>query len=169
MAYDKKHVQRVAAELEAMGYKLYDERVAVVRDKTLDQTESGLWIPEEAREKQIAGTVVMVGEAVTSGIAVLDRVTFTKYNPVLMELKLLDGSIALEVMHAMDIYIGWRDLDAPGAELPRPSLGGGSRAGEMPEPHVPGIRTQPQTEGGIGVESTSRVWDRASATKRQGG
>lgn len=97
----------VAAMLLAQGFLLLDDRVAVIRDPEAEEI-SGIIIPEQARNKPIRGTVVMVGEAVVSDVTVGDRVAFTKYRPTRFQLPLMDGkNVQVEVMHVADVYIRW--------------------------------------------------------------
>lgn len=54
------------------------DRMIILADKEADKTESGLFIPDEAKEKTQMGKVVEVGSAVVD-CAVGDRVLFGKY------------------------------------------------------------------------------------------
>ena len=68
------------------NFKCLDDRVLVKRDNTESQTESGLFIPEEARSPSQKGTVIAVGDGRlfdngTVGsmrVSVGDRVLFNK-------------------------------------------------------------------------------------------
>jgi chaperonin GroES len=101
----------VAAQLQAEGFLALEERVGVIRDPAPDRTEGGLYLPDQSKNKPILGTVVMVGEGVTSDIRVGDRVSFTKYRPTRFELPLVNGDkVQVEVMHVADIYIRWGRL-----------------------------------------------------------
>lgn len=118
---DRSEVQKLAARLIAAGVVLYGDRVGVIRDPEEEQTKSGIILPETARQKPIRGRVVAVGlgcdpgdrEDPVAGMSVGDRVTFTKYNPVLHEIEMNDGQepefVLIEVMHSSDLYFGWRD------------------------------------------------------------
>ena len=116
----KEHRQeciRIAAELKAMGYKCRGERVVVVRDPAAEKI-GRIHVPDAGKRKPIRGTLVALGTLIRAedlehdlhGVAVLDRCAYTKYNPILIEIPDSDGRMMeLEVMHASDIYVTWKD------------------------------------------------------------
>ncbi|SFZ98388.1 Heat shock protein 60 family co-chaperone GroES [hydrothermal vent metagenome] len=56
-------------------------RVLVEREEQTNQTASGLYIPETAKEKPLEGKVVAVGpEAIEDGINVGDTVVFANFS-----------------------------------------------------------------------------------------
>ena len=100
----------VSAYIKASDMKVYNDRVAIMRDPEDEMTKGGLYIPEEGKKKHLRGTIVGVGKGVDPdlGYAVGDMVMFTKYNPILFSITLPDGRDAnLELMHSSDLYIGW--------------------------------------------------------------
>lgn len=111
----------LGARLIANGVVLYGDRVGVIRDEEEEATRSGIIIPDQARKRPIRGRIVIVGLGCdpgdatdpVAGMAYGDRVSFTKYNPVLHEVVLNDGgepsTIEIEVMHISDLYLAWRD------------------------------------------------------------
>jgi co-chaperonin GroES (HSP10) len=113
---DEKDHMRIAAEFAHLQYKLFRNRVGVIRD---DETEQiGSIILSDGIKKQ-SGTVVLVGEGVKSdpeltGVRIGDRILFNKYEPLLVSLPLIDGTEQpVVVMHAADLYVGWVE---PGLE-----------------------------------------------------
>jgi len=104
----------VAAYIKAAGMVVYNSRIAVIRDPEDEMTKGGLYIPEEGKRKHLRGTVVGIGLGVEggediAGYRVLDKVMFTKYNPIQFTIVLPDGrDVHLELMHVSDLYIGWR-------------------------------------------------------------
>jgi len=117
----REDIKKIGARLIASGVILYGDRVGVIRDPEEEQTKSGIIIPDEARRKPIRGRVVVVGQGCNpgdaedpvAGMTIGDRVTFTKYNPIIMEVDLNDGDepdpVLIEVMHSSDLYLAWRD------------------------------------------------------------
>lgn len=113
--------RNLGARLVANGVVLYGDRVGVVRDEEEEATRSGIIIPDQARRKPIRGRIVIVGlgcdpedgEDPIAGMSYGDRVSFTKYNPVLHEVELNDGGepkdVQIEIMHVSDLYLAWRD------------------------------------------------------------
>ena len=109
----------VAAELAAMKYRFPFDRIILLRDDPIGKSAGGIILPDTAKRKPVKGTIVALGEnlhgdsefqsdaALNLGqIAVLDRILFTKYNPMLVELLDSKGTIMeLDVMHPMDIYV----------------------------------------------------------------
>ncbi len=118
---DRDAVKKIGARLVAAGVLLYGDRVGVIRDPEQETTKSGIYIPDQARTKPIRGRVVVVGQGCDpmdaedpiAGMAIGDRVTFTKYNTIVMEVVLNDGEepdpVVIEVMHSSDLYLAWRD------------------------------------------------------------
>lgn len=113
---NRKEAMDVAAQLEAQGFILYGPRVAVIRDPEAEKI-GNIFVPEQAKNKPLRGTVVMVGvgaqtdeEGNPTGLQVGDRVTFSKYFNTLFELPLVDGKtqVYVEVVSINDVYIGWR-------------------------------------------------------------
>jgi co-chaperonin GroES (HSP10) len=104
---------RIAAELEAMKYRFHHQRVIVLRDEPIKETKAGIILPKQAEVKKERGTVIALGAGVSEDdglgdLDVLDRIVFTKYNPVLIKLLDSDGKeMVLEVMHTADIYVSW--------------------------------------------------------------
>lgn len=118
---ERDEARALAARMIAAGVVLYGDRVGVIRDPEDEATKSGIILPETARTKPIRGRIVTVGMGCdpgdpndpVAGMVVGDRVTFTKYNPVLHEIALNDGDepdrVQIEVMHSSDLYFAWRD------------------------------------------------------------
>lgn len=104
----------VAAYIKASGMVVYNARIAIIRDPEDEVSTGGIIIPEEAKRKHLRGTVVGIGLGVDvdgdiAGYRVLDKVMFTKYNPILFGIDLPDGrEVKLELMHVSDLYLGWR-------------------------------------------------------------
>jgi co-chaperonin GroES (HSP10) len=110
-------VRDVIAGIIATGVIIYGPRIAVIRDPEEEVSKGGIILPEQARRKEPRGTVVAIGLGVdrdeddpVAGMAVGDRVMYTKYNPILFNITLPNGQEAgLELMHVSDLYIGWRE------------------------------------------------------------
>ena len=108
----RKECMDVAAQIEAQQFTLYGPRIAVIRDPA-DEMIGSIIVPDEAKIKPIRGTIVMVGSSTEDfelgWFQIGDRVTFTKYRNTLFDLPLINGDrVYVEVIHANDIYIGWR-------------------------------------------------------------
>lgn len=114
-------IKKVGARLIAAGVILYGDRVGVIRDPEEEKSKGGIILPDQARTKPIRGRVVVVGQGCdpadaedpVAGMCIGDRVTFTKYNTIIMEVVLSDGEepdpVNIEVMHSSDLYLAWRD------------------------------------------------------------
>lgn len=107
----RKEAMDAAAQLEAEGFIMYEERIGVIRDPEQEKIGS-LYVPDQARNRPLRGTVVMIGAGVSEefGIYVGDRITFSKYFNILFDLPLMNGedTVYVEVVHVSDLYIGWR-------------------------------------------------------------
>ena len=106
----------VAAQLEAQGFILMGEKVAVIRDPDQERTAGGIIIPDGSATKPLRGTVVAVGAGCVTddgdpiGVRVGDRVTFTKYRGTVHQLPLVNGDdvVHVESVHVGDIFFVWR-------------------------------------------------------------
>jgi chaperonin GroES len=140
----------IAAKMEAQGFQLIGERIAVIRDEAETRTKSGIYLSEAETLRPIRGTIVAVGDlaAQDGSFRVGDRITFEKYRGILHELPLFDGTKQeVEVFSSSSVYFIWRHDDPAQeqAELPLPSAGGGPTIQVDPvilrqfgvEPHVP--------------------------------
>ena len=67
-----------------IGIKPIGEVVLLAMENAPEKTESGLLLPEEAREKMNVGLVEAVGPEV-EGVAVGDRVIYRQYSGTKME------------------------------------------------------------------------------------
>lgn len=109
----EQHILNVVAYINKSGIVFYNSRVAVIRDEEDSVSKGGIIIPDLAKRKTLRGTVVGVGLGVDAdgiaGYEILDKVMFTKYNPIEFMLPLPNGEEArIELMHISDLYIGWR-------------------------------------------------------------
>ncbi len=63
-----------------MSFTPLGNRVLIQREEQTNQTASGLYIPDSAKEKPLNGKVIAVGkEAIEAGINEGDTVVFPKY------------------------------------------------------------------------------------------
>jgi len=63
-----------------MSFQPLGNRVLIEREEQTNQTASGLYIPDSAKEKPFEGKVVAVGkDAIEAGLVEGDRVLFPKY------------------------------------------------------------------------------------------
>ncbi len=63
-----------------MSFTPLGNRVLIEREEQTNQTASGLYIPDSAKEKPLEGKVIAVGkEAIEAGINEGDVVVFPKY------------------------------------------------------------------------------------------
>ncbi len=63
-----------------MSFKPLGNRVLIEREEQTNQTASGLYIPDSAKEKPLNGKVIAVGkDAIEAGISEGDTVVFQKY------------------------------------------------------------------------------------------
>jgi chaperonin GroES len=67
-----------------MQIRTIGERALIVPDEAITQTESGLYIPEDAVQKPVTGRVYAIGGQVEE-LFVGDRVIFSKYGSVELE------------------------------------------------------------------------------------
>lgn len=108
----------IAAEMEAMGYALYGDKVAVIRDEAPSQIGS-IIIPDDAIRAPLSGTLVLMGRGIQAdqrtkgldskyyGLELADWLTFSKYDGTIHTLGLAGGrSVTIEVMHGYDVYVG---------------------------------------------------------------
>ncbi len=64
-----------------MAFEPLKDRLLVERKKESNQTASGLYIPDSAKEKPLEGTVIAVGpEAKEDGINIGDKVVFANFS-----------------------------------------------------------------------------------------
>lgn len=64
------------------------DRVVAVREKAPTQTASGLYLPDNAKEKPVMATVVAIGPDVT-GIALKDKIIYKEYTTTELQ---IDGT-----------------------------------------------------------------------------
>jgi len=63
-----------------MAFEPLKDRLLVLRQEQANQTASGLYIPDAAKEKPLEGKVIAVGpDAKEDGISVDDTVVFANY------------------------------------------------------------------------------------------
>ena len=63
-----------------MAFQPLKDRLLVLREEQANQTASGLYIPDTAKEKPLEGKVIAVGpDAIEDGINVDDTVVFANY------------------------------------------------------------------------------------------
>ena len=63
-----------------MSFKPLGNRVLIKREEQTNQTASGLYIPDSAKEKPLNGKAIAVGkDAIEAGINEGDTVVFPKY------------------------------------------------------------------------------------------
>ena len=63
-----------------MSFQPLGNRVLILREEQTNQTASGLYIPDSAKEKPLNGKVIAVGKnAMEAGINEGDTVVFPKY------------------------------------------------------------------------------------------
>ncbi|MEA1879710.1 MAG: co-chaperone GroES [Campylobacterota bacterium] len=64
-----------------MAFEPLKDRLLVIREEQKNQTASGLYIPDSAKEKPLEGKVTAVGpEAIEDGINVGDTVVFANFS-----------------------------------------------------------------------------------------
>lgn len=84
-----------------MSFKPLGNRVLIEREEQSNQTASGLYIPDSAKEKPLNGKVIAVGkEAIEAGINEGDTVVFGKSTGTELT---IDGNEYL-IMSSDDIY-----------------------------------------------------------------
>ncbi|CAA6809756.1 MAG: Heat shock protein 60 family co-chaperone GroES [uncultured Sulfurovum sp.] len=84
-----------------MSFTPLGNRVLIAREEQTNQTASGLYIPDSAKEKPLEGKVVAVGkEAIEIGINEGDTVVFPKYGGTEIT---VDGTEYL-IMSSDDIF-----------------------------------------------------------------
>jgi len=84
-----------------MSFTPLGNRVLIAREEQTNQTASGLYIPDSAKEKPLEGKVIAVGkEAIEAGINEGDTVVFPKYGGTEIT---VDGTEYL-IMSSEDIF-----------------------------------------------------------------
>jgi chaperonin GroES len=84
-----------------MSFKPLGNRVLIEREEQTNQTSTGLYIPDSAKEKPLNGKVIAVGkEAIEAGINEGDTVVFGKFTGTELT---IDGNEYL-IMSSDDIY-----------------------------------------------------------------
>ena len=84
-----------------MSFMPLGKRVLIEREEQTNQTASGLYIPDSAKEKPLEGKVIAVGkEAMEDGINEGDTVVFPKYGGTEIT---VDGTEYL-IMSSEDIF-----------------------------------------------------------------
>ena len=84
-----------------MSFTPLGNRVLIEREEQTNQTASGLYIPDSAKEKPLEGKVIAVGkEAMEAGISEGDTVVFPKYGGTEIT---VDGTEYL-IMSSDDIF-----------------------------------------------------------------
>jgi chaperonin GroES len=84
-----------------MTFKPLGNRVLIEREEQTNQTSTGLYIPDSAKEKPFNGKVIAVGkEAIEAGINEGDTVVFGKFTGTELT---IDGNEYL-IMSSDDIY-----------------------------------------------------------------
>ncbi len=84
-----------------MSFTPLGNRVLIEREEQTNQTASGLYIPDSAKEKPLEGKVIAVGkEAIEAGINEGDTVVFPKYGGTEIT---VDGTEYL-IMSSEDIF-----------------------------------------------------------------
>jgi len=64
-----------------MAFEPLKDRLLVIREEQSNQTASGLYIPDTAKEKPLEGKVTAVGpDAIVDGINVGDTVVFANFS-----------------------------------------------------------------------------------------
>jgi len=64
-----------------MAFEPLKDRVLVLREEQSNQTASGIYIPDTAKEKPLEGKVIAVGpDAIEDGINVSDIVVFANFS-----------------------------------------------------------------------------------------
>lgn len=115
-ALTRERTLAIAAQMEALGYILRENRVAVIRDE--GDTQIGrIIIPDASTEKPLSGVLVAIGTGIQqdmiekgtasryAGLALGDWLTFSKYDGTKFRIPLMDGeTIDVEVLHGFDIY-----------------------------------------------------------------
>jgi co-chaperonin GroES (HSP10) len=107
----------VARQTETMGYRFMGPRIVIMRDP-MDTKVGSIYLPQTGQREKRSGTIVAVGLGMSfdakedsQAQAVLDtvrpgqKVLFTKYEAVQMNLKLLEKSVTLDFLHWKDIYV----------------------------------------------------------------
>jgi len=114
-------VLQKAAEIEALGYKLFPgfdgrQRIAVIQDEAPETYgESKIIIPDGAVKPPSEGYVVQLSSyrpevPPPDTLIVGARVAFTYYNRTEVGLSMRDGSIlAVCMLHWSDLYWGWME------------------------------------------------------------
>jgi co-chaperonin GroES (HSP10) len=101
---------------------LHGNRVAVAREKRVNITKGGLYIPETAVNTNSYGAVVLVGDEVVKDILVGDQTYVPKYGGVVVKQRIAGDTYILEILHVLDLYLTYRtgeelDLEVGGEDV----------------------------------------------------
>ena len=79
-----------------MAFEPLKDRLLVIREEQSNQTASGLYIPDTAKEKPLEGKVTAVGpDAIEDGIKVGDTVVFANFSGMEITIEGVDYLILL--------------------------------------------------------------------------
>ena len=79
-----------------MAFEPLKDRLLVIREEQSNQTASGLYIPDTAKEKPLEGKVTAVGpDAIEDGINVGDTVVFANFSGMEITIEGVDYLILL--------------------------------------------------------------------------
>jgi len=79
-----------------MAFEPLKDRLLVIREEQSNQTASGLYIPDTAKEKPLEGKVTAVGpDAIADGINVGDTVVFANFSGMEITIEGVDYLILL--------------------------------------------------------------------------
>jgi len=104
--------QELAKKLTARGCQLHGNRVAVAREKTVEKTRSGLYIPDTAQRENQYAAVILVGdgpEVKALNLSVGDRLYIQKFGGVDIKQRVGDEYYWLECLHSLDVYVSYPD------------------------------------------------------------
>lgn len=95
----------------AMGYGTFGTKIAVIRDEAVEVTKAGIIIPDVAKDKPLTGFVIDIGNAMDEegfsyGIAIGDRISWSKYGGTVYNVRMPDNSmLKVELIHFKDAYL----------------------------------------------------------------
>lgn len=106
------------------GAKFYGEVVVVAREKAVEKTKGGLFIPESIQARQQFGAIVAFGDESklpAKGLAVGDAVYVPVYGGVVVKQKVGADVYVLEALYDKDVLLSYRgsgdvELEAGGSQ-----------------------------------------------------
>ncbi len=103
---------QVARKFRDLGYKIHGERLALLRPPPEEITKGGIIVPDNAKKKQVFGTIVAKGPEVTFDVQIGDEVYCGNWTPKEVGVKFFDETgevrtVVFAMIHQLDLHVSW--------------------------------------------------------------